>query len=197
MSLTGQLIWFCLEPVPTPGPLALRILEYLQGTLGTMSRFLAPDQGLRIAQALRDGDDDTADALTAPSEYMGQFSTLSEVAAAIEKEPRLFVRFSTCAVGDRMMNAVTAGVPESIRSWFFPCRAWVRIGAHDIVDPFDDSRLVMHGRTDLSIGFFGYGMPNNPPECTRQILALPEVRAIKAELEAICGPLGECILYSA
>lgn len=91
--------------------------------------------------------------------------------------------------GSRVWRAVRDGIPEEIRGKFEPAAMYVGAGYHDITGVTEEDEDVYIARAFFSVEFFGYGVPRQWKETRRRIFQLPEIVAIKGELEEILGPL--------
>jgi hypothetical protein len=96
----------------------------------------------------------------------------------------------------RIKEAVAAAIPVSVRGDYVPTDLGVRIGFHDIVDDAEHEEGLLIARPFLSIGFFGYSTPNDWKAFREAVFQIPEVQAVKRDLETITGPLEQCIIWS-
>lgn len=131
-----------------------------------------------------------------PTEYIKQVIPIKEVPKLYHPEGTLNVTFGKTPLGTQMEAVIKTAIPESVRSNFVPCAPSIYIGWHDIYESAEHEEGRLFGRAFFSFTLFGYGSPNDWAGFRRAVFQVPEVAALKCQLEVAAGPLEECVYWS-
>ncbi len=153
-----------------------------------VSRTLVEDR--EYERYVRDDFEDT------PWEFFNDRLELAEIPDAFVENRSLHVGSIVSHLGRQIATGVENAIPESIRGNFVPGEIGITIGCHDIWENAESEEGFLFARAFLSIAFFGYGSPNIWPAFRAAVFAIPEVQAVKHELETFAGGLEECIYWS-
>jgi hypothetical protein len=97
---------------------------------------------------------------------------------------------------NRVLGAVKTTIPSKIRGEFCPGDLFITVGFHDIWENAEVDEGQVFARAFLSIRFFGYGTPYDWQAFRALVFNVPEIKAVKSELEAISGPLDQVVYWS-
>lgn len=97
---------------------------------------------------------------------------------------------------DRIESAVRCSIPPEVRGEFVPHNMTITMGFHDIFECAEAEEGQYVARAFVSVSFFGYSTPENWAEFRRRVFGIPEVQAVRRDLEAVTGPLESCIFWS-
>jgi hypothetical protein len=188
MSQSGVLVFYRTEPLEDPVGLLSRLVEAInpvQIIIVSRTRAAAPAWN----DFVESQDHVPTEMLPSPIEPKDWVKYY--------REPyRLSGEFSGTAMGKRIMEAVEAGIPQGVRNNFLPSDLIVWAGEHLLWEDAENEEGVLIARPYLSVKFFGYGTPLDWKAFRREVFVLPGVQEAKRELEAILGPLQECVYWS-
>lgn len=107
---------------------------------------------------------------------------------------------SVCLVigGERWREldaAVRRDVPQAISGGFVPSGPSVQVGEHDLFGATHADEEHYFARSFYSLRLNGKTTPNDWKAYPELALKVPEIRALKRELEAFAGPLEECVYW--
>ena len=99
--------------------------------------------------------------------------------------------------GNRVSAAIRDEVPPEVRGNFNPGAMYLGVGYHDLFEAREDEDTTVYiARAFFSVSFFGYGTPRDWPEMRRVVFHAPGIVRVKRDLEAMLGPLQECIYWN-
>ena len=118
-----------------------------------------------------------------------------EVPELYEEGATLLLDCGAAAAGQRMSLAIQSEIEPAIRGSFCPACLVLYCGTHSIVDDTCDPEILV-ARPFVTVGFFGYSTPLDWGRMRAAVFQVPEVQAIKCDLEALLGHLDEVALWS-
>lgn len=209
MSQTGEIRFFSVEEPDDPRETLERVFRWggVEKVL-TVSRYETQEfswddwQELLAAQASeswkQEPSEPSAWIEVVEDDYEAQLyqCSIAEALECYEPGKLLHVSVVYSPQGMRLFAAIDNGIPASLRHDFSPGDLSIYVGPHDLFDTEESPEGTLFGRAQFSVGFFGYGSPIDRKGTRRAILALPEVQAIRRELEAIIGPLEVCVVWN-
>jgi hypothetical protein len=192
MSQSGSIVFYRVQPATDPPALLGAVLDVARPEfLLSVSRSLEEDRAWE--DALRDGEGIAREQLEKgpwidpalmPRHYVDGRSLTADLA----KSP----------LADRMWDAVYHGIPEHVRGayGFCPDSLFITIGFHDLGEFAEHEDGLYIARPFLSIRFWGQRTPSDWQSFRERVFQLPEVQAIRRDLEAATGPLQQCVFWS-
>jgi hypothetical protein len=188
MGQHGSLTFYKTRRLDAP-PAVLRKLIQLAAPEHVLELFrsVGEDNGWEVFQRGGPGVRD---------EMLQRPQSLEELVSQYRDGTRLSVDAVGSPLARRVQDAIASQIPPSIRGDFVPTDQLIRIGYHDIWDDAEHEEGCLIARAFLSIDFFGYSTPNDWLSFREQVLRISEVHAVKRELEAITGPLDQCIIWN-
>jgi len=131
-----------------------------------------------------------------PREYLSAPLNLPELCDLYQEGKSLSVYRMHSQFGSRVSAAITNDIAEQIRGNFAPIDMNITIGFHDLWENAEHDEGLFLARPFVSVGFFGYGTPHDWAAFRVAVFAVPEVQAVKREIETVVGPLEQCIYWS-
>ncbi|HLL89088.1 MAG TPA: hypothetical protein VK324_07270 [Tepidisphaeraceae bacterium] len=186
MSQNGKLVFYTTQRLDPPQECLRRVVA-MSGPIGPI------DVGRSVGE-----DDEWAKFLTDEDIPMEVFPGVapSQLTTLYVEGTSLTCDFHTSSLGARIAEAVRVQIPPELRQDFVPSDLFVTIGYHDLWENAEAEEGRLLARAFLSMRFFGYGTPADWPAFRRRVFGLPEVRAVKVELEAAVGPLEQIVYWS-
>lgn len=193
MSQSGAVTFYSIEAAEAPQSLLRAVLDVAKPRhLSSVYRSLVEDRGFEDAQ--NDGSG-------IPQEQVekGPFVDPSRMPGHYRQGRSLSAELVGSPMADRMWDAVLNGIPEDVRGkyGFCPDSMFVTLGHHDVFEWSEHEDRYRHvARPFLSIRFWGQRSPDDWEGFRQRVFQLPEVRALKTELETVTGPLQEWVSWS-
>ncbi len=203
MSQSGQVVFFGSPARWSAAVLAPRVLEAIRAErVSTVTRWSPAECGWARFQVDVAGWGDESEVpgfVTSEdgSETVGRNVPFDGVAALWRPGCTLRIEVSAPRLSEELQRALTAAIPKEIAGGFVPTEPAITLGEHDVWECTENERGTYFGRPAFSLGIFGYGTPNDWKEYRRRVFAVPEVRALKARLEEVAGPMEECVYWYA
>lgn len=131
-------------------------------------------------------------------EYLCKNVPIENVPDFYNEENCLWVNLGICPLSTYLHESVLKGIPEEIRSYFAPGQQGmsIYIGHHDLFGNVKDESVDYVATSFCSISFDSYGCPKDWNIYRAILFSLPEVHEVKQKLEAIVGPLEQCVIWS-
>jgi hypothetical protein len=183
----GSITFYATRRIDPPSAVIRNLLELLQvETVVGGSRTLVEDT--EWEHFLRDED--------VPTEYLTGEVSRENLPSLYKEGSSLSAILLRSPLSDRIYRAVEAAIPLAIRGNFRPTELYVTIGWHDLWENAEHDEGFVFARAFLSIHFYGYGTPSDWPAFRGAVFQIPEVLAVRRELEAVTGPLDQCVYWS-
>jgi hypothetical protein len=131
-----------------------------------------------------------------PSEHLPDPKDPMELALLYKEGVSLGAEFMDSHLARRVSAGIGSNIPISVRNEFLDTDLIVRIGFHDLFEDSEHEDGLLIARAFLSIEFFGYSTPSNWQLFREAVFRVPEIQAVQQELEAVTGPLEQCVIYS-
>lgn len=188
MAQAGEIVFYTKQRLDHPVLVLRRIAGILQakdvqGAWRTKVEDTGWDCFLR-------GDDEV------PTDFFYDALSIEEFEKLYVPPTSLSGKLRDSPVAARIYGAIEGTIPATIRGEFRPNEVFVTMGFHDLFEWSEHDEGLLFARAFLSIHFNGYGTPYDWPAFRQTVFAIPEVRSVKRELEAVIGPLEECVYWN-
>lgn len=203
-----HLKYFARRPPGRPEAILRDLLAFLApDTVTTLSRTLKGDREWKMLmkhQRLISRNSRRGHATIVSGAWLDQFNPsvgfyeksereVAKVPGEYRKRQILSVGMVGGPVLKRMDAAILTDVPSELRGEARAGEMFLQVGKHDVIDYRNDVRRI--GKAVVSLKFGGHGDPLDYAKAPAAILDAPGVRAVKAEIEQITGPLREHLYW--
>jgi hypothetical protein len=121
--------------------------------------------------------------------------TIQQCIKEYREELPLLIDLGGIPVQQKLAKAILDGIEAETRGDFVPRSGGVEIGFHDVFECAEHEEGFLFGRAFLEIQFHGYSSPNDWESFRSKLFALPEFNEVRDELQAIVGPLQQCVYW--
>ncbi len=210
MSQSGQLVFFAAHECARPRQVLEAALRLTGATrIAFASRAVAKPGGWEVFQRslteppppgqVTVDDDDVivmVDEDDVPTEIVGRLQRVEDAVNLIDTDGCLTIHVGPNPLGPRIAEAINMAIPGSVRGEFVPTDPIICIGYHDIFECAEHDEGFLFGRAFFSFRLFGYGTPLDWTRYRKEVFNVGAIKALKADLEEIIGPLDQCIYWS-
>lgn len=106
----------------------------------------------------------------------------------------LLVQFAGSPLGNGLEQEIAAAVPKEIRGDWIPAAPVIKLGWHDVFGSVEHRQGRYHGRAFLSFELEGEWYPRDWARFRAALFDLPQVRELRRNVEAIVGPVEQCLI---
>ena len=194
----GDICFYTETELPEPEQAVLRVLQYCGAEwVSHAFRTLEPDRGWEAFQeslaapfvAVQVVEDDV------PTEDFLERMTVEEAANLYSPSGTTHLIVGRNQLSTVIYDEVKNSIPVHVAGHFVPSDPSIRIGWHDLFEWNEHEEGYFFGRAFFSFSLFGNDTPNEWETYRKLILEVPAVRKLKADLEAIVGPLQQCACW--
>lgn len=198
MGLGGRIILYSESVVHDPIARVVSVSTTLgANTFTWVVRTPWPDRGWEVFQLRRARRDRKADAIeqSEVSETIAKGIRVAELPRIVGTAGQFYVESMDSSSLLMLAETVKSAISENTRGTFWPMQLHIHARDQDIWTEFPYPAGTLYGRATFSVEFFGYGVATQTGVCDEMILALPEFKKVKADLETILGPLKQCVIW--
>lgn len=188
MSIGGSIDFFTAEPLGGSGQLQA-VLDCLQHTSRpSMTLHIKESKGMQMEVI----QDLLCAGLEEPRGKIIKVNNLLQALDYQDSDKTISFFLNSPDYEKMLIDEMTRAIPESIRDYFVPYGFGICIGPHDIFDTVEHEDWHLFGHSNLTVSLYGDSCPHDWQRYRELVFEVPFIRQLKADLEAIVGPLQQC-----